>query len=122
MPFDSNGKFTRLYCWEDDRKNDIDIVADRHDEEDDNFAEALSNCMTRNGNGAMSGDLKMGGFQIKNLADASSVSDAVTKRQLNNLSAEINTLLEQKVSYMVVNELPENPVENIFYFVKETVE
>ena len=37
MPFDSEGMFSRLHNWEDDRINDIDIVTDHHDEEDDNF-------------------------------------------------------------------------------------
>ena len=39
MPFDSQGNFTRLHNWEQDRIDDIDIVTDHHDEEDDNFAD-----------------------------------------------------------------------------------
>ena len=59
MPFDSEGNFTRIHNWEDDRLNDIDIASDRHDEEDDNFAEALSSCMLRDGRCTMSGNLDM---------------------------------------------------------------
>ena len=32
MPFDSEGMFSRLHNWEDDRINDIDIVTDHMDE------------------------------------------------------------------------------------------
>ena len=44
MPFDSQGNFTRLHSWEQDRIDDIDIVTDHHDAEDDNFAEGLNQC------------------------------------------------------------------------------
>lgn len=30
MPYDSEGNFYRVHNWEEDRINDIDIVADRH--------------------------------------------------------------------------------------------
>lgn len=49
MPFDSQGKFYRLHNWEQDRIDDIDIVSDHHDEEDDNFAQGLNECVLRNG-------------------------------------------------------------------------
>ena len=82
MPFDSEGVFARIHNWEDDRINDIDIMSDRHDEEDDNFATGLSQCLLRNGQVAMSGNLSMGGFQIKNIANGQSNTDAVNKGQL----------------------------------------
>ena len=89
MPFDNRGKFSRLHSWENDRINNIDIVSDRHDAEDDNFAEGLNLCLLRNGNATMEADLKMGNFQIKGLADGSANNDAVNYAQLNgvNLSA-----------------------------------
>ena len=83
MPFDSNGLFTRMHNWEDDRKNDIDIVSDRHDEEDDNFADGLSECFLKDGRVSMKGILKMGGFQIRNLAKGAQDTDAVNKSQLD---------------------------------------
>ena len=49
MPFDSEGVFSRLHNWEDDRINDIDIVTDHMDEEDNNFADGLSQCFLKNG-------------------------------------------------------------------------
>ena len=88
MPFDSEGMFFRLHCWEDDRQNDIEIVSDRHDEEDDNFADGLSQCFLKNGSSTMKGDLNCGNFKIKNLANATVSGDAVNKHQLDEACAD----------------------------------
>ncbi|HCU58444.1 MAG TPA: hypothetical protein DIC64_00495 [Alphaproteobacteria bacterium] len=85
MAFDSEGNFTRLHHWENDRLNDIGIVSDRHDEEDDNFANALNNCFLRDGRVPLSGALKMNSNQIKNMAQGTALNDAVTKGQTENL-------------------------------------
>ena len=95
MPFDSNGLFTRLHNWEDDRKNDIDIVSDRHDEEDDNFADGLSECFLKDGRSPMKGELKMGGFQIRNLANGTISTDAVNKSQLENANKLLTKVMNQ---------------------------
>lgn len=95
MPFDSNGLFTRLHSWEDDRKNDIDIVSDRHDEEDDNFADGLSECFLKDGRSPMKGELRMGGFQIRNLANGSMSTDAVNKSQLENANKLLTKVMNQ---------------------------
>ncbi len=83
MPFDSEGKFSRLHNWEDDRINDIDIVTDHHDEEDDNLADGLSQTLLRDGRVPLKGNLDAGNFLIKNLAAAISGNDAVNKAQLD---------------------------------------
>ena len=83
MPFDSEGNFTRKHCWEQDRLNDIEIVSDRHDEEDDNFAAGLSACLLKDGRAVMTGELKMGGYQIKNVANGTASGDAVNKSQMD---------------------------------------
>lgn len=95
MPFDSNGLFTRMHSWEDDRKNEIDIVSDRHDEEDDNFADGLSECLLKDGRTPMKGELKMGGFQIRNMANGTMSTDAVNKSQLENSEKLITELLNK---------------------------
>jgi len=116
MPFDSDGTFTRLHNWEEDRKNEIEIVADRHDEEDDGFADGLSMCLLKDGRASMTGDLKMGGFKIKNLTAGTNSGDAVNKQQFDNLQTQINA----KATYKVVDELPSDPESEVFYFVKES--
>lgn len=89
MPFDSLGNFSRLHSWEDDRINDIEIASDRHDEEDDGFADALSNCVCKDGRTVMTGALKMGNLQIKQLAAGAANTDAVNKKQIDDLSADL---------------------------------
>lgn len=91
MPYDSQGNFYRVHNWEQDRLDDVEIVSDRHDEEDDNFAEGLSQCFLRNGQVALTGNLNVGNNRIQNLANGSANGDAINKGQLNTaLSAKAN--------------------------------
>ncbi len=86
MPFDSEGIFTRIHNWEDDRVNDIEIVSDSHDEEDDNFAAGLSQTVLRDGRASMTGNLNMGGFQIRNVKAGTATMEAVNKSQLDTVN------------------------------------
>ena len=101
MPFDSEGVFSRIHNWEDDRENDIDIVSDRHDEEDDNFADGLSQCFLKNGNSKMESNLNVGNFKITNLAAGTSSSDAVNRGQLDNALASENDSLKTIMNSLV---------------------
>ncbi|MBQ8464777.1 MAG: hypothetical protein IJ545_02070 [Alphaproteobacteria bacterium] len=119
MPFDSEGKFRRVHNWEDDRINDYDIVSDRHDEEDDNFAEGLSQCFLKNGLSKMTGNFDAGLFKICNLANAQGNLDAVNKSQLDSVnSAQTTALNNFKNKFQVVSALPSSPDADTFYFIK----
>lgn len=83
MPYDSQGNFYRIHNWERDRIDDIEIVSDRHDEEDDNFAEGLSQCLLRDGRSALIGNLNAGNNKIQNLTAGTSTQDAVNKGQMD---------------------------------------
>lgn len=97
MPFDPQGNFTRVMNWQDDAANSIPIVASRHDDEDDNFAQGLSNTLCRDGRAAMTGNLKMGSFKITSLGNGTTDNDAVNKGQLDSavasVSASISTII-----------------------------
>ncbi len=93
MPFDSEGKFSRLHNWEDDRINDIDIVTDHHDEEDDNLAEGLSLTLLRDGRVPMQANFDVGNFQIKNLASGNLDNDATNKKQMDTAINNLRDLL-----------------------------
>ena len=84
MPFDSEGNFTRIHNWEEDRINGIEIVTDHHDAEDDNFADALNETFLRDGRVPMENHLNMGGFRVQNCGQAESDSDLVTKNQMDS--------------------------------------
>lgn len=118
MPFDSQGTFTRVHNWEQDRLNDIEIVSDRHDEEDDNFAGGFNLCLCRDGRAVATGNLKMGNFKITGLANGETTNDAINKGQLTTaqttLQGNIDALAGQ---FQVVSELPVSPDADTFYFV-----
>lgn len=101
MPFDSEGKFTRNYNWEEDRLNDISIDANRMDDEFDNYADGLSETMLRDGRVPMSGVLNAGGFNVRNVADGRLEKDAVNLSQLVTSSDEMKDLLKAAVNKLV---------------------
>lgn len=120
MPFDNNGNFQRLHCWEEDRENNIDIVAERADEEDNNFADGLSQCFLRNGSVQMQGEFNAGHFRVKNVANAIVNSDAVNKSQLDAVSESVNqcsAALAAKIQE--VDAEPQNPVAGVLYVIPE---
>ena len=94
MPFDSEGNFTRVHNWEEDRQSDIDIMSDRHDEEDDNFANGFNECMLRDGRATMTGDLDMGNFKVKKIAKGTVSTDAVNKSQLDEVNTNVTSALK----------------------------
>jgi hypothetical protein len=101
MPFDSNGNFTRTQNWTSDFENGIEIVCDRHDDEDDNFANGFNECMLRDGRAPATGNLKMGNFRITGMADGQTSNDAVNKGQLdaqNMALKSADTELEKKIN------------------------
>lgn len=106
MPFDSAGNFLRLHNWEEDRQNEVNIMSDRQDTEDDNFADGLSQCFLRSGRIPMTGDLKMGYFQIKNLANGTATNDAVNKSQLDALNTTLQNLITTSISNTLASLYP----------------
>jgi hypothetical protein len=98
MPFDSEGNFTRVHNWDEDRQNDIDIASDRMDEEFDNYADGLNDCLLRDGRSTMTGDLRMGNFQIKNVAKGTVNSDVVNKEQLDKVSTDLDELFRSLIN------------------------
>lgn len=122
MPYDSQGVFTRVMNWQEDAANSVPIVASRHDDEDDNFAQGFNEVLCRDGRAAMTGNLKMGLNKITGLANGTTTNDAVNKSQLDaqntSLTSAINTAVTDLANkFQVVQALPENPDANTFYFV-----
>lgn len=97
MPFDSNGNFTRTQNWTSDFENGIEIVCDRHDDEDDNFANGFNECMLRDGRAPATGNLKMGNFIITGLADGQTSNDAINKGQLDTVNSSLVNLSQNAV-------------------------
>ena len=83
MPFDSQGNFTRVMSWQEDAANAVPIVASRHDDEDDNFAQGFNECYCRDGRAPATGNFKMGSYKITGLGNGTTDNDAVNKSQLD---------------------------------------
>lgn len=95
MPFDSEGNFTRVHNWDEDRQNNIDIASDRMDEEFDNYSDGLNDCFLRDGRVTMRGDLMMGNFQVKKVAKGTVGTDAVNKEQVDEITSRIEEALKE---------------------------
>lgn len=108
MPFDANGNFTRNMNWQDDAANDIPILASRHDDEDDNFANGFNNTVCRDGRAAMTGALKMGGYKVTGMADGTASTDAVTKSQLDAQNVSLTAAIGAKADDNAVVKLSGN--------------
>lgn len=110
MPFDSEGIFSRLHSWEDDRINDIDIVTDHMDEEDNNFADGLSKCFLKNGTSKMEGNFNAGNFKIMNLAEGTLPNDAVNRNQLDNATQIAKEFMNSliKIGDIKASTIPQN--------------
>jgi hypothetical protein len=79
VAFDGAGTFLRLYSWVVDATNSVKIRADRHDDEDNNFADGLSHCITKDGQTAITQNIPFNSRRIVSLADPIDPQDAATK-------------------------------------------
>lgn len=98
MPYDSQGVFTRVMNWQEDAANSVPIVASRHDDEDDNFAQGFNEVFCRDGRAAMTGNLKMGLNKITGLANGTTTNDAVNKSQLDALNMTLTTAISTAIT------------------------
>lgn len=106
MPFDSQGHFTRVMNWTSDYQNGIEIVCDRHDAEDDNFAEGFNDCFCRDGRAIATGNFKMGNFKITGLGNGTIATDAVNKGQLDNVNSTLTALIASSISTAIASIYP----------------
>lgn len=83
--FDASGVYSRWYSWQDDAANGIKIEAVRHDREDDEFANALSICITKDGRTQPTENLPMNGKKIYNLGTPDQPGDAANKKYVDEL-------------------------------------
>ena len=98
MPYGANGNFTRVMNWTSDYENGIEIVCDRHDAEDDNFAQGFNVAFCRDGRATATGNFKMGGFKVTGLGDGTSTNDAVNKGQLDSAKSTLQAAIDAIVA------------------------
>lgn len=83
MAFDGNGTFLRIMNWVADAASAIKIKADRHDQQDDDFAAGLTNCLTKDGQTQPTANLPMNGKKLINLGDPTAPTDAANKQYVD---------------------------------------
>jgi hypothetical protein len=94
MPYDENGNFIRTDRWEDDKNAGINIITSHHDREDDNFANGLTQCVTRDGRGKFNTNVNFNNHKGIKVLDGQYLDDAVNVKQLltgNNFFIDLST-------------------------------
>ncbi len=91
LPFDGSGTFSRnngthtgTQVWQDDAAADLDIEATLHDTHDQDIANALSNCITRDGQSTISANIPFNSKRITGLAAGTARTDAATVEQIQD--------------------------------------
>ncbi|MAS09927.1 phage tail protein [Salinisphaera sp.] len=77
-----NGSFSGSSVWGQDRNNNVNIRADRHDTHDQDLADGIQNCITKDGQNTPSKNLPMGGFRHINVGDGQSPDDYAALGQI----------------------------------------
>lgn len=84
MAFNGSGVFQRLYNWVNDAAANIKIRADRMDAEMDGFASGLSNCVTKDGQTAITATLPMSTYRHTNVGLANARTEYARFDQLQD--------------------------------------
>lgn len=83
MPWNGSGTYTLPYNWVNDANASIPITASRMDGQDGDQANALNNCITRDGQGGPTGNLPMNGFKHTGAAAGVADTDYAIMSQVN---------------------------------------
>lgn len=99
MPYDSNGNFSLAPGYL--AVAGQVIQPSQHNPPLEDVSAGLSLALVRDGRAAMTGNLNMGGFIARNLADGALVTDAATKGQLGILSVKAGNYTAVLLDYGV---------------------
>jgi hypothetical protein len=79
MPWNGTGTFQRVHRWASDKAAGIKIRADRMDEETDDIAVGLSNCLTRDGQSPPTAHLPFNGKRLMGIGAPVVGTDAISR-------------------------------------------
>lgn len=90
---------TGTVAWADTKAaGDVNITTGDHDYHDQNLADAITNCMAKDGQNAATANLNMGGFKLTNGAAGTAAADFVTFIQLTRGSTPVGTTTNAAMS------------------------
>lgn len=118
MPFDGNGNWTADFSAVADRDANIEIMASRFDNiHQADLKESFENCLTKDMQVKPLQNFNANNFRIINVSNPVQDNDAVNKQTLSStVSASEASILNK---FVVVESLPQDPSEDVFYFIKE---
>lgn len=94
----SAGIFTRARNWAQDKINLISPQAPNFDQEDDNFATGLNNCITKDGLNKPSATMDWNGQLLKNVGNALFTAQRITSNQTIPNSAVTDALFNSAIT------------------------
>lgn len=80
----SSGTYSRLYSWQTDAANGINITDTRMDAEFDGIATALSTCLLKDGTQTVTANIPMSTYKFTGLGSGSARTDSVNAGQLQD--------------------------------------
>ena len=84
----TNGSFSGSAVWEDDANAGFDIVDSRHDTHDQDLAQGINNCLTKDGQNSPTADLNMNTYKHTNVGDGSARNHYATVGQLQDQAVQ----------------------------------
>jgi hypothetical protein len=84
----TNGSFSGSAVWEDDANAGFDIVDTRHDNHDQDLAQGINNCLTKDGQNSPTADLSMSTFKHTNVGDGTARNHYATIGQLQDQAVQ----------------------------------
>ncbi|MDN7481932.1 hypothetical protein QZM38_13965 [Burkholderia orbicola] len=102
MPFNGQGSFALKYNWQNDAANGIYISSSRMMDQEQDIANGLSNCLTRDGQSTPIAPIPMGGFRITGVGTPTFSGDAAT---MGWVQAQISALAPYGTGFPVTTSL-----------------
>lgn len=102
MPFNGSGSFGLKYNWQNDATNGIYISSSRMMDQEQDIANGLSNCLTRDGQSPAIAPIPMGGFRITGVGTPTFAGDAAN---MSWVQAQIAAIAPYGAGFPVVTSL-----------------
>lgn len=87
MPYNGNGIFARIHTWANEAASGTPIQAGEFDEQEQDFATAFGNCITRDGQGGPTADIPWNNFGITGLRAPALAGDAANKAYVDTATS-----------------------------------
>lgn len=89
----TNGSFSGSEVWQDDSAAGYDIVDARHDTHDQDLAQGINNCLTKDGQNSPTANLSMNSFKHTNVGDGTARNQYATVGQLQDQGVQALSLV-----------------------------